>query len=64
MSPLLRKAALFTAIFFVANLAFGAYRAGGLTSGVVVSAIVTSLLATGLYLLITYVMNRRREKNR
>jgi hypothetical protein len=39
----------FAAVFFAVNLAFDAYRAGGLTVGAFGSAAVVTILATVLY---------------
>ena len=44
-----RKVAIFAAIFFVVNLAFDAYRAGGITAGAVASAIFVTIVATIVY---------------
>ncbi|MFO6465390.1 hypothetical protein ACK8OR_13425 [Jannaschia sp. KMU-145] len=49
MTPLMRALALFAGIFFVVNLGFDAYRAGGLTAAAFASAFVTTAIATLLY---------------
>ncbi|MGB3408230.1 MAG: hypothetical protein WBA67_12130 [Jannaschia sp.] len=49
MTPRLRALALFAGVFFVVNLAFDGYRAGGLTPGAIASAVVVTLVATGIY---------------
>jgi hypothetical protein len=50
-APLPRKIAIFAAIFFVVNLAFDAYRAGGVTVGAIGSAAFITIIGTALYFL-------------
>ena len=57
----MRKAAIFAAIFFAANLAFDAYRRGGLTLPVVGTALLTTAVATLLYVGFLYLLGRRRD---
>ncbi|MDB2407801.1 hypothetical protein N9W17_04670 [Jannaschia sp.] len=46
-----QKITTFAAIFFVVNLAFDAYRAGGVTVGALFSAIFVTILGTVAYIL-------------
>ncbi|TFL16915.1 hypothetical protein [Jannaschia formosa] len=57
-----RKVAIFAAIFFVVNLAFDAYRAGGVTPGAVTSAIFVTIVATVVYVVYLRWRARRDEE--
>ena len=57
----LRRIAFFVVVFFVINLAFDAYRAGGVTVGAVGSTAVVTILATVLYVVLMRVFSGRRK---
>jgi hypothetical protein len=51
----------FAAIFFALNLAFDAYRAGGLTVAALGSAAFVTILATAIYVVLMRLISRRRK---
>jgi hypothetical protein len=65
MSPaFLRQVAIFFGIFLVVNLAFDAYRAGGLTPGAFTSALTVSLFATAIYAAFIWFTKHRGKDGR
>ena len=56
------RALVFGLAFFLAALAFNAYRAGGPTSGAVSSAVISAVLAAVIYLVVAWVVGRTRGR--
>ncbi len=61
MSPIPRRTVVFAAIFFAVNLAFDAYRAGGLTVGAFASAAVVTCIATAIYFAVISFIARKKD---
>ncbi|PWJ21256.1 hypothetical protein [Jannaschia seohaensis] len=61
MSPT-RRIATFAAIFFLVNLAFDAYRAGGVTVGALGSALFITIAGTVIYVLVLRWQARRDKE--
>ena len=58
-AALVRRAAIFAVIFLAVNLAFDAYRHGGLTTAIVGTSLIVTAVATAAYLAFLHLLARR-----
>jgi hypothetical protein len=63
VTPRLRSAAIFAAVFLVVNLGIDVWQGGGLTAGALLSTLLTTAVATLVYLLFLRWQDSRRDKS-